>query len=59
MLAPLEALEEGGIEGAAELQEACQEVSRLGEEARRALEENDRYRGQLQNPESKRHTGGI
>ncbi|XP_046885283.1 uncharacterized protein C6orf118-like [Hypomesus transpacificus] len=44
VLAPLEALEEGGIEGAAELQEACQEVSRLGEEARRALEENDRVR---------------
>ncbi|XP_041747084.1 uncharacterized protein C6orf118 [Coregonus clupeaformis] len=46
VLAPLGGL---AIVGAEDLEEAGNEVSRLGEEAQRALEENDRVRNQFQN----------
>ncbi|XP_014013435.1 uncharacterized protein C6orf118 [Salmo salar] len=45
-LAPLGGL---ALVGAEDLEEAGKEVSRLGEEAQRALEENDRVRNQFQN----------
>ncbi|XP_071247474.1 uncharacterized protein C6orf118-like [Salvelinus alpinus] len=45
-LAPLSVL---ALVGAEDLEEAGNEVSRLGEEAQRALEENERVRNQFQN----------